>query len=750
MPGRWFVVLAVLSLLWVAGCAGSERDVLSVAEWTLALPSGDAPDGPAARERPVHLPAHLDADLPRAASRYALRARVPLPPELRGRRLTFAIPYLAARSHLSVDGVALEPLGAAVPEGYRTAQPRAWRIPSPMTGGSSLALELAVDHEWPLSAWFDTVPRLSAGDAGDAMSRWVWRLTDLSVLGAAAVALFLALTYGFIFLYDRSRPAHAWFALQALLASSYPLFLLGATQPLGRMDTGIMLSMVTGANIAGVHFMHAHFGLGPPPRLWRLAWVACLVGLALGLRGPFEAVRYGAATNALVMWSAAGYQIFTYARLMRREPPAPHAATFFWAWMFLVVFASVDLTAWMGWGEPLGGLHTACAGVMCYGLLQYAALSREHAVLNSELTTRIVSLERERQENDRLADELRRQIEERSRELRLALLRANAEERAPLPENTYVSGRYRIVRMIGRGGMGNVYEAERTSDGCHVALKVLRRAPGAEAMARFAGEAEVAARVRHENVVNVLDVGTWDEGGIYIVMELVKGESLESMRHRFGEIGWVTPVLAQVARGLMAMHEAGVVHRDLKPSNILLERRGSALAVKICDFGISVMSAEADDDGPEVSSERTLRSPAGDLARLTRTGVIVGTPSYMAPELGAGSRAATAASDLFSFGLIAWELATGRLPFETPPVMSVARGEGPPPAPSLVGSALPGAVAAIVEACLRMDPTERPSARVVAEALSKAGDAPRPQGGDGRAPPVTEDLPRAPLARRGT
>jgi serine/threonine-protein kinase len=227
-------------------------------------------------------------------------------------------------------------------------------------------------------------------------------------------------------------------------------------------------------------------------------------------------------------------------------------------------------------------------------------------------------------------------------------------------------------------------------------------------------------------VVAIVDIGFTQHGELFLVMELVRGTTLEGERARFGRLEFALPVLGQIARGLEAIHRRGVVHRDLKPSNLFLTTRaGGDLQVKIGDFGIA---RQADEEGTPIS-----RTPSGPLtptledpddaasapafvpppepARLTRTGVILGTPSYMAPEVAQGARAATQQSDLFAFGIIAFELLSGVQPGFV----------GAPARPSFsLREVCPGAgaeLAALVDRCLDPEPSRRPSAAEIAHLI---------------------------------
>lgn len=211
-------------------------------------------------------------------------------------------------------------------------------------------------------------------------------------------------------------------------------------------------------------------------------------------------------------------------------------------------------------------------------------------------------------------------------------------------------GRYRVLRAIGRGGMGAVYEAEHIDLEKRVALKTLhpRMAQEPEARARFLREGRVASKIRHPNVVEVFDVGQHDDGTLYLVMELLDGEALSSLMFREGTLSpericdLLLPVIAAVATA----HEVGVVHRDLKPENIFLSRsRNGAVHPKVLDFGISKIA-----------------STPSEL-RVTAERAMLGTPVYMSPEQARGETA-DARSDQYALGVILYEASTGKLPFE--------------------------------------------------------------------------------------
>ncbi len=309
-----------------------------------------------------------------------------------------------------------------------------------------------------------------------------------------------------------------------------------------------------------------------------------------------------------------------------------------------------------------------------------------------------VALEQRIEEIEVLNEELRRQVERRSRELGDVLARGwRRFASVMLTPGALVDERYRVGEVLGSGAMGAVYRVQRVTDEKDLALKVMI---GAADPVRFAREAEIAAQVRHPNIVPVVDVGAAPEGYLYLVMELVRGVTLEDLRSKFGDAERAHRVLAHVAAGLEALHARGIVHRDLKPSNIILEE-GEALTARIADFGV----ARQDD----VVSP--LAATASQFKR-TGTGELVGTPLYMAPECAKGGEHVTVASDIFALGVIACELYTGRYPYTTAPVIQALCAT--PARPDLTG--IPDGASWIGRA-LDVDLVARPTASEIADLL---------------------------------
>lgn len=318
---------------------------------------------------------------------------------------------------------------------------------------------------------------------------------------------------------------------------------------------------------------------------------------------------------------------------------------------------------------------------------------------SEEMRSARSKLEAKNREVTALADDLRDQVVQRSRELRAVLeLHGRSADVSPLAMGTMFDERYRVLRPLGEGGMGAVYEVVRTRDERRLALKILTSATSSTAVLRLTREAEIGATLRHPNLVSIVDVGLRDGRVPFLVMDLVLGGSLENQRTRFGDVAWALGVLRGIAAGLRELHDAGVIHRDLKPSNVLMDN-GTA---RICDFGIAKQSDH-------------------DIG-ATRTNAHVGTALYMAPETLAKAPPSPAA-DVFAFGLIAFELLTGEYPL----ALFAAASLGPSvavPTPTL--ARVPGLtprVSATLEACVAMNPASRPTASELSTLLSGSSSA---------------------------
>jgi serine/threonine-protein kinase len=218
-----------------------------------------------------------------------------------------------------------------------------------------------------------------------------------------------------------------------------------------------------------------------------------------------------------------------------------------------------------------------------------------------------------------------------------------------------IDQKYQIVRVLGTGGMGSVYEAMNLRVGRRVAIKVMHKVRDQGDIARFEREAR-AAQIGSPYIVQVHDLGYLSDGAPYMVMEYLAGESLGERMHRQGRLrpSELIPITKQVLEALAAAHRAGIVHRDLKPDNVFLSRPegDDREVVKLVDFGISKI----------LSSSSQNQSPGGALS-LTKTGVAVGTPQYMSPEQVQGKKELDGRSDLYSLGVMLYRCFSGQLPF---------------------------------------------------------------------------------------
>ena len=827
--------------LVLAGCGGRADEPLPLPRWTAQLPGKAEPAD-------VTLPAHLDAFLPHGPAEYTLRTSVEVPARMRGVPLTLAIAHMPAVATLRVNGSRAVPVGASMLDSYRATGPLRWHIPEDASKQGKLELELQVSHRFMRSAWIDSVPELTAHPLGGASLAAVHSFNTVSAIGALAAALFVTFFYAVLFvsLRDTRRASYGWFALGAICGLPYPAFILGLTQPLlGVYEFPFMTVALILGSIAAMGFSRAYVGAPNPSRAWFGVFLAAGVA-ALVARNPFVSILVMGPLVVALTFATTIAQLGFIVRL-RRETPKPPTMIYLiaFAWPATVLLGLPDMMAWLGQGEPTGGIRTACLGIMGISLYQAVALSREHLLslkraddLNVELGERVRLIQAKHREVELLNDELRRQIAARSRDLAEKLSRMDEEELLaplqPLEKGTLVENRYRVIKELGSGGMGTVYEVERVTDQKHLALKALAGGGDAQARARFAREAQIVANVNHPNVVSIVDVDVAKSGFIFLVMELVpSGTTLHDVRRRHRDIPWTLGVLAQVAEGIDAIHEAGIIHRDLKPGNILLSREGDGRRplVKITDFGISSLAPDgtrisAMDRAAMVASSSSLpdpqealdpfapssspgskrgekslsvrpekipavriseleagrlpdrpqpdsglitsarpellldleyrpaaaedtsiegetvklpeqmalapdggpaaapRTPATPSSPLTETGLIFGTPQYMAQELTTGTKNATRSSDVFSLGIIAFEVLTGKRPFPEAPVSAKLNGRALPATVPfrVMCPTLPQEVASLLDRSMSHDPRARPSAREMAVALRDAAD----------------------------
>jgi len=284
----------------------------------------------------------------------------------------------------------------------------------------------------------------------------------------------------------------------------------------------------------------------------------------------------------------------------------------------------------------------------------------------------------------------------------------------PIPPRGLVAGKYEVVRLIGRGGMGAVWEGRHVTLGTRVAIKFIDQeyAESKEARVRFETEARAAAALQSKHAIQIYDHGVTDDGRPYMVMEMLGGEPLDERIDRLGRISLqeTARILGQVCRALQRAHEAGIIHRDLKPENIFLVRTqdDDDEIAKVLDFGIAKIKAAPGEQG---------------LSSSTKTGAVLGTPYYMAPEQARGLRTIDYRADLWSLGIIAYKCVTGTLPFEGESVgdLLVKICTSPPPVPSLAVPGLPPAFDAWFARTMEREPMNRfTSATELADTLALA------------------------------
>jgi serine/threonine-protein kinase len=258
--------------------------------------------------------------------------------------------------------------------------------------------------------------------------------------------------------------------------------------------------------------------------------------------------------------------------------------------------------------------------------------------------------------------------------------------------------KYIVEERLGAGGMGTVYRARHLSMERPVAIKFLhqRLVEDEAARIRFQTEARAAVKLRHANAVSVTDFGQTAEGCVYIVMELLEGRTVREILSREAplETARAISLMLQTSAAVAAAHEAGIIHRDLKPSNILVTQSADQPAVvKVLDFGIATFAPDDDDD---------------DVTAVAQTISVIGTPRYMSPEQYNGHEL-TPATDVYSLGVILYEMLSGMVPFSgsTPAEIAQKHANDPPHAPREIVAAIPEDVECIVLKALEKQPADR-------------------------------------------
>jgi serine/threonine protein kinase len=306
----------------------------------------------------------------------------------------------------------------------------------------------------------------------------------------------------------------------------------------------------------------------------------------------------------------------------------------------------------------------------------------------------------------------------------------------PSREGEVLRGKYRLDKLLGSGGMAQVYKAHNTMAGRTVAIKVLFSAllADAEAVARFMREAKAANRVRHPNIADVLDVDLDDDGVPFLVQEYLEGEDLGEKMN----CGWtpapleVLELFIPICEAVGAAHSRGVVHRDLKPENVLMAKIGNDLVPKVLDFGIAKIPFEQ----TNILKDEERRATWSDK-RLTSAGSMLGTPNYMSPEQIKDTRSVDSRTDVWSLGVMMYEALTGDLPFAAGTVVELLSVISTTEAPQLSRRApdTPEMLSQVVQRCLRQEARMRyADASAVAVALREVYDFIGPTTGSQQGP----------------
>lgn len=296
-----------------------------------------------------------------------------------------------------------------------------------------------------------------------------------------------------------------------------------------------------------------------------------------------------------------------------------------------------------------------------------------------------------------------------------------------------LAGKYKIEELIKSGGMGSVYRGKHVLMEKTVAIKVLRPSLAMDnvVVARFSREAKAASRINHPHAVTVTDFGEAENGVVFLVMEYLDGQTLKDIIRHEGALPLprVVEIVRQIAGALDAAHQQGVVHRDLKSDNVMLSEQSGGDWAKVLDFGIAkIQEFEGNRDHD-----------------ITAPNLVIGTPQYMSPEQCAQTGPIDARSDVYSFGIILFEMLSGRVPFtgESPTVIMMKQVQDPPPSILEARPDLPAAIGGLVERALAKQPGDRfQTAGDLSEALAAiASEVPAVAA----QPPALDTVPNAPL-----
>jgi serine/threonine protein kinase/ligand-binding sensor domain-containing protein len=373
---------------------------------------------------------------------------------------------------------------------------------------------------------------------------------------------------------------------------------------------------------------------------------------------------------------------------------------------------------WKTWWAYL--LYIFSLTWIIYGGHRYRlqVLERRALLLEAKVVERTTEANRKNEELEKKNEELAQKNEEMARKNEELVQSRRRADRifsalADALPGTVLDGKYHLAQKIGSGGFGAVFRATHLAMKRDVAVKVFKPSPGndsAEALSRFQAEAISACRVHHPNAVAVFDSGVSAEGIAYLVMELLEGHTVSDELKRRGrlQLRRCVEIIIPVCEVLAVAHANGLIHRDIKPDNIFLHRTGKGELVKLVDFGIA-----------------KLLDPAADNQDLTVTGGIIGTPVYMSPER-LQSRAYDGRSDVYSLGVVLYEMLCGKAPFQMGEgglwsVIFSHFNQEPPPL-TQINPSIPAAVEKIVLRALSKDPNNRPTAKELAQELATTVD----------------------------
>ncbi len=659
---------------------------------------------------------------PWGSATYRLRLRLPTEP----RTYAIAIAPMVDAARLVVSRLDGQLISTPISSGTvgtteATSRGAVTRASTEFTAGGDVLMTLQVSNFVHAKGGWGAAPLLGSMDELNRREQ-VRRMSDFFILG---ILLVIGLHYLLQFAMHRGDRAAMWFGLlcvtiagRLFVTSNYA----SDISPAFSTSTSIRVEYLTiyGAVPLAGQFLKAVFPRYIGARAMKTLTIISLLFLATIVLPPPIFTRFIGAFQVVLLLGVT-YVVVALVRALigdRDLPPVFLLAGF-------VILAGCVVRDILNLNSVVVSLTTLTP----YGLTAFVlANSALLALLNRR---RSRELELRNRDVQLLNEELRAQIANRSHELSHALaLMASPNPTANIIEaGTTLAGKYRVEELIGEGGMGKVYRAERLKDGRSVALKLVRGGDPRQ-LARFAREAELVARINHPNVVEILDFGITETAVLFLVMELVEGNSLELQRARFGEVEWAVPMVGQLATAVATIHEQGVIHRDIKPANVLV----AGNTVKLTDFGVAqvrqpldLQKSEAlttDVPAEPVDPEATATlHPASVQPMLTRAGMLIGSPLYMAPELGQGADHASTRSDVFSLGFVAYEMLTGRRPFERP-IVKLKNDwsplpEPPPPVATLVPN-LPAEVAAIVDQCLQFAPGARPDAATIAKVFGTA------------------------------